>query len=206
MQIITKYFPKLNPDQLQKFEALGPLYEEWNEKINLVSRKDIEHIYERHILHSLGIAKIIRFVNGTAVMDVGTGGGFPGIPLAILFPETEFMLVDSIGKKIMVVKEIAKTLGLKNVKASHNRVEDINGNFDFVTGRAVTDLNSFYGWVRKKIKSQDINGLPNGVLYLKGGELDADIATFGNRAQVFPLSQYFEEDYFATKAVIYIQK
>ena len=204
-EILLKYFPNLNDDQLAKFEKFGELFREWNEKINMVSRKDIEFLFEKHILHSLGIAKVIRFSEGTAILDVGTGGGFPGIPLAIYFPEVNFTLVDSIGKKIMVVREITKALGLKNVKSYHSRAEDIQGSFDFITGRAVTEMNAFYGWVRKKIKAKDQNGLPNGVLYLKGGEMTEELAAFGTRAQVFPLSQYFEEPFFETKAVVYLQ-
>jgi 16S rRNA (guanine527-N7)-methyltransferase len=203
---LIKYFPELSKEQQEKYEKFGQQFREWNEKINLVSRKDIEFLFERHILHSLGIAKVIRFTEGTTILDVGTGGGFPGIPLAILFPDVKFTLVDSIGKKIMVVREITKALDLKNVRSYHSRAEDIPGVFDFITGRAVTDINAFYGWVKKKIKPTDQNGLPNGILYLKGGELDAELASFGSRAQVFPLSQYFEEEFFATKAVVYIQK
>ena len=204
IDILLKYFPNLDEGQKNKFEALGKLFSEWNEKINLISRKDIEFLYEKHILHSLAIAKIIRFSEGTSVLDVGTGGGFPGIPLAIYFPEVQFTLVDSIGKKIKVVHEIAKALNLDNVTALHSRVEDVPGSFDFVTGRAVTDLNVFYGWVNRKIKKAHQNGLPNGILYLKGGELDAEIKAFGSRAQVYPISNYFEEDFFKTKAVVYV--
>jgi 16S rRNA (guanine527-N7)-methyltransferase len=205
MDIILKYFPNLTAEQQEKFARFAELFREWNEKINLVSRKDIEFLEERHILHSLGIAKVIRFSAGTSILDVGTGGGFPGIPLAINFPEVNFTLVDSIGKKITAVRDMTKALGLKNVKSYHSRAEDITGTFDFITGRAVTDLNAFYGWVRKKIKNKDQNGLPNGVLYLKGGELTEELAVFGNQAQVFPLSQYFEEAFFGTKAVVYVQ-
>ncbi len=203
--IIFKYFPNLDAEQKSRFSKLGELYLDWNDKINLISRKDIEFLYEKHILHSLGIAKIIRLSEGTTIMDVGTGGGFPGIPLAILFPDVQFTLVDSIGKKIMVVKDIAKKLGLQNVEAYHARAEEIKGSFDFITGRAVTDMNAFYGWVRRKIKKTQQNGLPNGILYLKGGDLDTELAPFGHRAQVFPLSDYFEEEFFKTKAVVYVE-
>ena len=203
-EIIFKYFPKVSPEQKLKFSRLGDLYKDWNEKINLISRKDIDFLYEKHILHSLSIAKVIRFSEGSSIMDVGTGGGFPGIPLAIMFPETRFMLVDSIGKKIMVVNEIAKALDLKNVRGFHRRAEEINGGFDFVTARAVTDMNTFYGWVRKKIRKEQQNGLPNGILYLKGGDLGTELAPFGPSAQIFPLSDYFEEEFFKTKAVVYI--
>ena len=202
--IIFKYFPNLSEAQKSKFNRLGDLYQEWNEKINLISRKDIEFLYEKHILHSLGIAKVINFTAGTAILDVGTGGGFPGIPLAIMFPEVQFSLVDSIGKKIMVVKDIAKALDLKNVQAYHARVEDIKGSFDFITGRAVTDINAFYGWVKRKIKKTQQNGLPNGILYLKGGDLEIELAPFGQSAQVYPLSHYFDEEFFITKAVVYL--
>jgi 16S rRNA (guanine527-N7)-methyltransferase len=205
INIILKYFPKLSDDQISKFTEVGELYREWNEKINLISRKDIDYLYERHILHSLGIAKVIRFNKDTTILDVGTGGGFPGIPLAIYFPEVNFTLVDSIGKKIMVVRDIVKRLNLTNVRAYHTRAEEINGSYDFITGRAVTDLNAFYGWIKKKIRSDDRNGLPNGILYLKGGEFDAEMASFGNRIQVFPLSGYFEEAFFKTKSVVYMQ-
>jgi 16S rRNA (guanine527-N7)-methyltransferase len=203
--VLLKYFPNLDADQVVKYERFGILFKEWNEKINLVSRKDIEFLFEKHILHSLGLAKVLRFTDSSAILDVGTGGGFPGLPLAIMFPAVNFTLVDSIGKKIMVVREITKALGLKNVKSYHTRAEDIAGTFDFITGRAVTDINAFYGWVRKKIKPLDQNGLPNGVLYLKGGEMNEELAAFGSRAQVFPLSQYFEEEFFMTKAVVYLQ-
>lgn len=154
IDILLKYFPNLTEDQQVKFFRFGELFREWNEKINLVSRKDIDSLFEKHILHSLGIAKVIRFADGTSILDVGTGGGFPGIPLAIYFPNVNFTLVDSIGKKIMVVREITRELGLKNVRSHHTRAEDITGTFDFITGRAVTEMNAFYGWIRKKIKNQ----------------------------------------------------
>ena len=205
IEIIEKYFPNLTEDQRKKFIALGPLFIEWNNQINLISRKDTENLYERHILHSLGIAKVIRFVPGTQVMDVGTGGGFPGLPLAIYFPEVQFTLVDSIGKKIKVVQEMVKGLGLKNVQTFHSRAEEIPGKFDFITGRAVTDLNAFYGWVKTKISTKQKNGLPNGIIYLKGGDLKEELAPFKKRAQIFPLPQYFEESFFETKAVVYIE-
>lgn len=205
VEIITKYFPDLNPLQIKQYEELGVVFPQWNDKINLISRKDVENLYERHILHSLGIAKVINFTMGTQIMDVGTGGGFPGIPLAIMFPEVAFTLVDSIGKKIKVVQEVAEALELKNVRAFHARAEDVPGKYDFITGRAVTDINAFYGWVRNKIKTKQQNGLPNGILYLKGGDMTEELAPFRKRAQVFPLDQYFEEEFFHTKAVVYIE-
>jgi 16S rRNA (guanine527-N7)-methyltransferase len=205
VEIIEKYFPNLTPQQRDRFIAFGPNFIEWNNQINLISRKDTENLYERHILHSLGIAKVIRFTEGTKIMDVGTGGGFPGLPLAIMFPETEFTLVDSIGKKIKVVQEMAKALDLKNVQAFHSRAEDIPCKFDFITGRAVTDLNAFYGWVKNKISNKQKNGLPNGIIYLKGGDMKEELAPFRRRAQIFPLPTYFEEPFFETKAVVYIE-
>lgn len=206
VEIITKYFPDLNPLQIKQYEALGQVFPQWNDKINLISRKDVENLYERHILHSLGIAKVITFTPGTQIMDVGTGGGFPGIPLAIMFPEVAFTLVDSIGKKIKVVQEVAAALELKNVRAFHSRAEEIPGKYDFITGRAVTDINAFYGWVRNKISKKQQNGLPNGILYIKGGEnLKEELAAFKSRAQIFPLDHYYEEEFFHTKAVVYIE-
>ena len=203
--ILVKYFPSLTAQQLQQFNRLPELYNYWNTQINVISRKDIEQLYERHVLHSLGIAKVIQFLPGESVLDVGTGGGFPGIPLAILFPETQFHLVDSIGKKIKVVQEIAKALGLKNVKASHQRAEQINEKFDFVVSRAVTRLNEFYPWVKDKFNKQSKNAIPNGILYLKGGDLIEEIAESGLTVQQFNLKDYFEEEFFETKQVIYIK-
>jgi 16S rRNA (guanine527-N7)-methyltransferase len=208
---ITQYFPSLSSKQLQQFEQLLPLYKEWNEKINVISRKDIEQLYQRHVLHSLGIAKVIEFKPDTKLLDVGTGGGFPGIPLAILFPKCYFTLVDSIGKKIKVVNEVAGALGLQNVKAYHKRAETVEGKFDFVISRAVTRLTPFYEWVKTKITKESKNALPNGILYLKGGDLDDELNEFlSTNPKCFvkqhPLSQYFEEDFFETKAVIQVWK
>jgi len=204
--LISKYFPHLSPLQRQQFAALGPLYVEWNEKINVISRKDIENLYERHILHSLAIAKVINFTPGTQILDVGTGGGFPGIPLAIMFPETEFILIDSVGKKIKVVQAVAEGAGIKNVKAINGRAEDLKQKFDFVTGRAVTDLIQFSAWVRHKMKKHQLNGLPNGIIYLKGLEHTIEEAKhFGAAYQVFPIKDFFEEEYFETKAVVYLE-
>lgn len=202
--LIQKYFKNLSADQLAKFDQLYDLYSFWNAQINVISRKDIEELYERHILHSLGIAQFCTFKPGEKILDVGTGGGFPGIPLAILFPETQFHLVDSIGKKIKVVNEVAQALGLANVKASHLRAEQVTDKYDFVVSRAVTRLADFYPWVKGKFNKDSKNAIPNGILYLKGGELAEEIKESGLKAQLFPLSDYFEEDFFETKFVVYI--
>jgi 16S rRNA (guanine527-N7)-methyltransferase len=204
MDIIRKYFTDLTDQQLNHFDRLGALYEEWNSKINVISRKDIEQLYERHILHSLAIAKIIQFKPGTTVLDVGTGGGFPGIPLAILFPETSFLLVDSIAKKIKVVNEVASALNLQNVKAEHLRVEYVKQKFDFVVSRAVTAFPRFVEMVRTKVASQSKNALPNGILYLKGGDFEEEISPFGEQITVYDLQNYFQEDFFETKRLIHL--
>ncbi len=202
--IIFKYFNSLTDIQKAQFEQLFDLYSFWNAQINVISRKDIEELYERHILHSLAIAKFCTFKPGEKVLDVGTGGGFPGIPLAILFPETEFHLVDSIGKKIKVVNEVATALGLKNIKASHSRAEQITDKYNFVVSRAVTRLVDFYPWVKGKFAAENINAIPNGILYLKGGDLTEEIKESKLKAELYPLSAYFEEDFFETKFVVYI--
>ena len=202
--IVKKYFPNLSEKQLEQFELLFPLYTEWNEKINVISRKDIDHLMLHHVLHSLAIAKIIDFRPGTEILDVGTGGGFPGIPLAILFPECQFLLVDSIGKKIKVVEEIAKALGLLNVQAKHARAEDIDQDFEFVVSRAVTRITPFYYWVRKKISPNHFHALRNGILYLKGGDLTEELEEFGKKHKLFDISTNFEEDFFETKKVLYV--
>jgi 16S rRNA (guanine527-N7)-methyltransferase len=199
------YFPDLSDHQKQQFEQLPELYHFWNNQINVISRKDIDELFERHILHSLGIAKVMPFLPGEKVLDVGTGGGFPGIPLAILFPDTEFYLVDSIGKKIKVVQEVAKAIGLKNLKAEHLRAEQVNEKFDFVVSRAVTRLGEFYPWVRGKFSKDSKNSLANGILYLKGGDLQQEITESGLKVQQFYLKEYFTEEFFETKQVIYVK-
>jgi len=203
--ILLKYFPDITPKQQQQFEQLPELYNFWNNQINVISRKDIDQLYERHVLHSLGIAKVMQFLPGESVLDVGTGGGFPGIPLAILFPETQFFLVDSIGKKIKVVNEIASALGLQNLKAEHLRAEQVNEKFDFVVSRAVTRLKEFYPWVKGKFNKQSKNTLASGILYLKGGDLQEEIAESGLTVQQFHLKDYFDEEFFETKQVIYVK-
>jgi 16S rRNA (guanine527-N7)-methyltransferase len=202
--IIFHYFPQLTDLQKNQFSQLYPLYSEWNEKINVISRKDIENLYINHVLHSLGIAKVTSFNPGAQVLDVGTGGGFPGIPLAILFPETRFHLVDSIGKKITVVKNVADALGLKNVKAEQIRAEQIKGEYDFIISRAVTRLKEFYSWIHKKVKKTSAHQLYNGILYLNGGDLDEELAELRKPHQVIDLSDYFKEDFFSTKKVVYV--
>lgn len=202
--IILKYFPDLTAQQIDQFTQLFELYVFWNAQINVISRKDIEELYERHVLHSLGIAKICTFKAGESVLDVGTGGGFPGIPLAILFPETQFQLVDSIGKKIKVVKEVASALGLNNLKADHLRAEQVKEKFNFVVSRAVTRLGEFYPWIQGKFKKDAINAIPNGILYLKGGDLEEEIKESKLKAELYPLSEFFEEDFFETKYVVYV--
>jgi 16S rRNA (guanine527-N7)-methyltransferase len=204
--LIFEQFPELSPLQKSQFEQLDELYRFWNAQINVISRKDIDMLYLHHVLHSLAIAKVIKFLPGEQILDVGTGGGFPGIPLAILFPETQFHLVDSIGKKIKVVQEVVKALNLKNVKATHARAEQINGNFDFVISRAVTQLKDFYPWIRNKLRRGGMNTLPNGVLYLKGGDLDEEIKHSGlKNVKKYPITKFFLQDFFITKFVLYFE-
>jgi len=180
------------------------LYGEWNSKINVISRKDVENLYVNHVLHSLGIAKVISFQKGAEILDVGTGGGFPGIPLAILFPEASFHLVDSIGKKITVVNEVASALGLKNVKGEKVRAEELKSKYDFVVSRAVTQMKEFYGWVRNSLKSNSVHALDNGILYLKGGDLDEELRELKRPYSLYDLSTYFDEDFFKTKRVVFV--
>jgi len=205
VDIIYSYFPKLSEQQKAQFAQLADVYPFWNDQINVVSRKDIESLYLHHVLHSLGIAKFVtEFTPGTRILDVGTGGGFPGIPLAILFPEVQFHLVDSIGKKIKVVREVAAALGLTNVEADHIRAEQLDYKYDFVVSRAVTRLADFTPWIRNKFERKDKNGIPNGILYLKGGDLKEEIKEAKLKAELHPLSSYFKEDFFDTKYVVYI--
>ena len=204
MEIITKYFPNITELQAEQFAQLEVLYNDWNSKINVISRKDIHNLYEHHVLHSLGIAKLINFRPDTNIMDLGTGGGFPGIPLAILFPEANFHLVDSIGKKVRVAQEVATAIGLQNVRFSHARAEEIKDKYDFVVTRAVMSRVDLIKIARKNIAKEQHNALPNGIIALKGGELDGEIAAVKNIAAVWPLSDYFEEEYFETKKVVHV--
>ena len=203
-QLIQSYFPDLTETQLAQFEKLQELYEDWNSKINVISRKDMEQFYVHHVLHSLGIVKVMPFEPGSKILDIGTGGGFPGIPLAIMFPETHFHLVDSIGKKITVVKDVVKQLKLTNVEAQQARAEQLVRKYDFVISRAVTRMVNFYPWVKNKIRKEDINENPNGILYLKGGEVDEEMEELGKSYVVYHLEDYFKEEFFETKKVIYM--
>ena len=203
MEEILKYFPNLTENQVEQFRQLESLYLDWNSKINVISRKDIEQLYLKHILHSLAIAKIQKFEPGTYVLDVGTGGGFPGIPLAILFPETRFYLIDVILKKINVVKAVAADLGLKNVKAEQLRAENVKGDFDFIVSRAVTNMPDFYSWVKDKIKKQNKHELKNGILYLKGGDLTEELKDFP-KATEYAIADFFDHEFFETKKVVHL--
>ena len=203
-QIIKKYFPQITEKQLKQFELLFPLYQEWNEKINVISRKDIENLMEHHVLHSLAIAKFIDFNVGSEILDVGTGGGFPGIPLAIMFPDCQFTLIDSIGKKIKVVEEIAKALGLKNVMAIHGRAEQLTTDYEFIVSRAVTRMAPFYDWVKFKINRNNYHNIKNGLICLKGGDLKEELEEFGRKHKVIELYDYFEEEFFETKKLVYV--
>ncbi|WP_396182867.1 16S rRNA (guanine(527)-N(7))-methyltransferase RsmG [Flavobacterium sp.] len=203
MEEIIKYFPNLSENQLLQFKKMEELYHYWNSKINVISRKDIEELYIKHVLHSLGIAKVMEFQTKTTILDVGTGGGFPGIPLAILFPEARFYLIDVIAKKIKVVNEVATALGLENVKAEQIRAENVKGDFDFIVSRAVTNMPDFVSWINDKIKKQQKHEVKNGVLYLKGGDLTEELKDFP-KATVYNLSDYFSEDFFETKKVVHL--
>lgn len=205
MELIKKYFPELSKKQQKQFAALQDLYNEWNAQINVISRKDEDNFYERHVLHSLGIAKVMQFKDDSRILDIGTGGGFPGIPLAILFPECDFVLVDSIGKKIKVVNEVAQALGLKNVTGIHERAEKINEQFDFVVSRAVTAMPAFLPWTKNKFLKKNKNEFPNGILYLKGGDLTEELSSIKQTIKEFPLTDYFSEEFFETKKVIYVK-
>ena len=203
MDTIFKHFPELSKKQKEQFQLMGSLYKDWNQKINVVSRKDIDELYLRHVLHSLGIAKVQSFSPGSKILDVGTGGGFPGIPLAILFPEVDFHLVDSIGKKIKVVEEVVEGLQLKNVKATNARVEGVSGNYDFIVSRAVAQMETFVHWVKGKIAKNNVHELKNGILYLKGGDLTDELKVY-TTATIYPLKNYFEDDFFETKSVVHL--
>lgn len=204
MEKIVKYFPDLTERQREQLAALLPLYEEWNAQINVISRKDMDHFYEHHVLHSLAIAKAVRFKPMAEVLDVGTGGGFPGVPLAIMFPDARFTLIDSIGKKIKVVSDVIDRLALANTKALQIRAEQLDGEFDFVVSRAVTTLPEFVPWVKGKISKTQYHTLHNGILYLKGGDLDAELAPFRKKVRTWNISDWFDEEYFETKKVIYL--
>ncbi|MGC6402055.1 MAG: 16S rRNA (guanine(527)-N(7))-methyltransferase RsmG [Flavobacteriaceae bacterium] len=203
MEPLFSQFDFLSPRQKEQFMALKPLYTSWNAKINVVSRKDIDHFDTRHLLHSLALAKVQPFMSGASIIDVGTGGGFPGIPLAILFPQTQFVLVDSIGKKIKVVNEVKNALGLTNVKTYHSRIEQVDEKADFIISRAVTAMDQFVPWVKDKIKKKNQHTLANGLLYLKGGDLSEELKNFP-QAQLFPITDYFQDPFFATKKVVYL--
>ena len=204
MDIILKYFPNLTERQREQFAALLPLYEEWNSQINVISRKDMEHFYEHHVLHSLAIAKVMPFAPMSEILDVGTGGGFPGVPLAIMFPEAHFTLIDSIGKKIKVVSDVIGRVGLTNTKAMQIRAEKLDGEYDFVVSRAVTTLGEFVPWVKKKISKTQYNPLHNGILYLKGGNLQNELFPFRHKVKTWDIGNFFEEEFFETKKVIHL--
>lgn len=204
MDVILRYFSDLTETQKDQFGKLDELYRFWNAQINLISRKDIDNLYLHHILHSLAVAKVITFNSGSKILDVGTGGGFPGIPLAIMFPEVQFHLVDSIGKKIKVVKEVSAALGLTNVTSEHTRVETLKDKYDFIVSRAVTTLPEFHGWVQGKVSKTKRHKVPNGLFYLKGGDLTEEIKPFKNKVTEFSISDFFSEEFFATKKIVYL--
>lgn len=203
MELIHQYFPDLTKDQYTAFEQLGDIYTTWNAQVNLISRKDMDHFYERHVLHSLGIAKFLSFEAGSTILDVGTGGGFPGIPLAILFPESKFTLVDSVGKKIKVVDDVSEQLSLKNVTAIHSRAEDLSGQYQYITSRAVTNMPKFVGWTKKLLVKEKGKILSNGIWYLKGGDLSEELLGF-KKARVYSLSEVFTEEFFETKKLVFL--
>ncbi|MBU3822018.1 16S rRNA (guanine(527)-N(7))-methyltransferase RsmG [Flavobacteriaceae bacterium XHP0103] len=203
MELILKYFPNLTKDQIDKFTKLESLYQDWNLKINVVSRKDIDELYLRHVLHSLAIAKFIEFKNGSKIIDVGTGGGFPGVPLAIMFPNCSFHLVDSIAKKLKVVNEVVEGLGLENVKTTHSRVEDINDSYDFIVSRAVAAMPTFVHWTKGKIAKEQKHDIKNGIIYLKGGDLEEELKDY-KTVEIYNLSDYYDEDFFETKKLVYL--
>ena len=204
MELLLKYFPELTERQREQFAALLPLYEDWNSKINVISRKDMANFYEHHVLDSLAIAKVQPFKTQADILDVGTGGGFPGIPLAIMFPHSNFYLIDSIGKKVKVVQNVVASLGLKNVRTEQIRAEQVQGEFDFIVSRAVTDLSQFTQWVRGKVSDIHYHHLRNGILYLKGGDLTEELAPFKKKVRTWDISDFFEEEFFQTKKVIYM--
>jgi 16S rRNA (guanine527-N7)-methyltransferase len=203
MELVLKYFPNLTEEQIDRFEKLYNLYVEWNSKINVISRKDIDELYLRHVLHSLAIAKVIQFKDGTKIMDVGTGGGFPGVPLAIMFPNCSFHLVDSINKKLKVINAVSEALNLTNITTTHSRVEAINDHYDFIVSRAVTAMPAFVGWVKNKVLKKSRHDIKNGILYLKGGDLTEELKDFP-KATLYKLSDYFMEDFFETKKVVHL--
>ena len=203
MHLIQKYFPNLSDLQLKQFEALQGLYEDWNSKINVISRKDIESLYLHHVLHSLSIAKLVAFKEGAKILDIGTGGGFPGVPLAILFPEVKFHLVDSINKKLKVVNGVAESLGLENIRTTHARAESIKGHYDFIISRAVTTMPDFVGWVKNRVAKKSVHPIKNGILYLKGGDLTEELKIY-TKASLYDLSDYFEDPFFETKKIVHL--
>lgn len=205
LELVRKYFPELTLQQYEQLNRLKELYTFWNGQINVISRKDIDNFYLRHVVHSMAITYMMKFVSGTKILDVGTGGGFPGIPLAILFPDCHFHLVDSIGKKIKVVNEVSETIGLKNVTSAHTRAEDVDDRYDFVVSRAVTRMNKFIPWIEHKISRKDKNVLPNGILYLKGGDLGLELNEIHHDYDVLELSDHFKEEFFSTKKVVYVR-
>jgi 16S rRNA (guanine527-N7)-methyltransferase len=204
IEIIHKYFPALPKDQVERFENLRPLYEEWNSKLNLISRKDMEHLYTHHVLHSLAIVRFVQFNRGASIVDIGTGGGFPGIPLAIMFPEVKFTLIDSIGKKIRAVEDIAFSLRLTNVKAIQIRAEQVKGTFDFAVSRATAPLDKLMYWISSSISKINQHNIPNGIICLKGGDLQEELSVYKDKAQVMEISDFYKEEYFATKKIVYL--